>query len=135
MKRKFEFSLYLSIIILSSFVVFLNMGLSKTKRRSISTTVQLDELKNQFETKINNLTNIIGIQFQTEGTSLINNTKVLSLEGDTVLLKNVLGENPKIVLCYTELQCKVCVDNEQKFLKKKMLLDLKILLFLLLIGI
>jgi hypothetical protein len=50
--------------------------------------------------------------------SVLKNIKIESSDNRLVWLKDVIGNSPRIVMVYSELNCGVCVDNEVENLKK-----------------
>jgi len=68
---------------------------------------------------------------ETNGTEISPGLNLYTEDGESISLKKVIGDCPKLVFRYSEIHCQNCVDNEIKRLKEfiKELDDANILIF------
>lgn len=104
MKNKFFFLIVISLILFNAFLLFNNNS------KKEETNVYLNSLKSVYEDKFI-------VEKQNENLKLDKNLKLLTVDGDSVLVKDIFNNN-KIVLKYSLLNCGACIDAEYQVLRE-----------------
>jgi len=102
MKKKLAIIIGVALIIFTMFNIFkVNVFLNNSNNNFI------DIYKNQLK-----------FIYSSNGEIINGNIKVYNKEKKSFLLREILGNSPKLVFRYSELNCDVCVDLEVKKIKK-----------------
>ena len=111
MKKRIEYLALLIIIIISIIAIY-----QRIKYNGL--IEELEDTKDKYTFSQDFYTNIINIlknrnafQILAEGNTIDNNIYVNNDKDKPVLLRDILGFKPKIVLIYSEINCSTCVEE------------------------
>ncbi|MDY7396731.1 hypothetical protein UMM65_15895 [Aureibaculum sp. 2210JD6-5] len=89
--------------------------LLKAKDQESASNSKYKELQKELEQNEKRYRNNFHFETQNEQLYLDKNLKLIGIDGDTVFAKNVFN-NAKLVLRYTESNCRMCIDAEHDIL-------------------
>lgn len=107
-----------AIIILSGTLIMINIYSFELKRKNQIQASVINKMSEDYNLKNELFNNTLGLQFESDNSMLNTDLYVHSISDDSVLLKDILGQEPIIVFCFNELGCKVCAEIEMSNLKE-----------------
>jgi len=117
--EKKDFILYLSIFLLSLNIVLSFFLTSKNAVISVlnKKIYECDAKMNYVSFKNEHYAKIIGWLQHLEQIKFSPYQKLIKENGDSIVLSNLVGEKPKLIFRYSELNCNVCVDAQLALIK------------------
>ena len=82
-------------------------------------SIQVEKLTQQAKNRSELVKNREALQLRSGALSIKSDVELKDEDGKTVSLLKIAGQKPKLVFRYSELNCRVCIDAEVKWLKNK----------------
>ena len=111
MKKKIEYLALLIIIIISIIVIYQRIKCNNLIEELKDTKKKHTSYQDHYSNTIDILKNRNAFQILAEGNTIDNNIYVNNDKDKPVLLRDILGFKPKIVLIYSEINCSTCVEE------------------------